>query len=88
MKNPNTANYSRLASYFLRAGRASCKNMSSPVVSGASLAWSLAIVSPAFEKTRSDGAEVAEMHSSQLAKCGRRGNFNTFTFHYVNRQLK
>jgi hypothetical protein len=37
--------------------------MSSPAVSGASLARYLAIVNPAFEKTRSDGAEVAGMHS-------------------------
>jgi hypothetical protein len=44
------ANY-RLASCYLIAGRASCKNMSSPAVSGASLVWPLAIVHPALEKT-------------------------------------
>jgi len=62
--------------------------MSSPAVSGASLARSFAIVNPAFEKTRSDGAEVAGMHSSRWAKCDRRGNFNSFTFHHVRGQLK
>jgi hypothetical protein len=53
----------KLASYLLMAGMASCKNMSSPAVSGANLARSLAIVSPVFEKMRSDGADVAGMQS-------------------------
>jgi hypothetical protein len=62
--------------------------MSSPAVSGASPARSLAIVNPASEKTHSDGAEVVGVHSSRWAKCDRRGNFNSFTFHHVKGQLK
>jgi hypothetical protein len=48
-------------SYFLIAGSASCKKTSSLAVCGANLARSFAIVSPALEKTRSEGAEVAGM---------------------------
>jgi hypothetical protein len=40
------------------AAMASCKNKSSPALSGANLAQFFAIVSPACEKMHSDGADV------------------------------
>jgi hypothetical protein len=45
--------------YLLRAGTLSCRNMSLLAHEASSRALSFAIVRPAVEKTRSDGAEVA-----------------------------
>ncbi len=48
-----------LPSFFLIVGSALCKKTRSLAVCGADLAQSFAIVSPALEKTLSDGVEVA-----------------------------
>ena len=53
--------------YSLIPGKASCKKINSFAVSEASLALSLAIVRPATEKTRSEGADVAGMQSNLAA---------------------
>jgi hypothetical protein len=70
-----------------RHSKASCKNISSLAVWEASLARSLAMVMPAVEKTCSDGAYVAGMHSNLVAKIESSLYFLSLNFYQVKGQL-
>ena len=60
----------------------SCKQIIAQALSDDNDDLSFEIVKPAIEKTRSDGAEVAGIHNTRLAKQLNNGNFDALFFHH------
>ena len=77
-----------LASEASTTSQVSCRNIAEAALLAVIEARLEAIVNPAWENTRSEGAEVAGMHSMRFAMVASRGNLWQWSFHHCSGLVK